>query len=81
MHRLLAHQLARATDSTGTVDLAALLGAVDLAYVEADRDRQRTDRAALVMCQEMEQLNADLRERVHHDALTGLPNRPCSARS
>lgn len=75
MHRLLAHQLARATDSTGTVDLAALLGAVDLAYVEADRDRQRTDRAALVMCQEMEQLNADLRERVHHDALTGLPNR------
>ena len=60
VHRLLAHQLARATGKTARVDLPALLGTVDLAYAEADRDRHRTDRAALVMCQEMEQLNADL---------------------
>lgn len=75
MHRLLAHQLARATGTNGEVDLPSLLGTVGLAYAEADRDRHRTDRAALVMCQEMEQLNADLNNLAHHDALTGLANR------
>lgn len=75
MHRLLAHQLARATGKSGDVDLPALLGMVDLAYAEADRDRLRTDRAAQVMCQEMEHLNADLNKLAHYDALTGLPNR------
>jgi PleD family two-component response regulator len=74
-HRLLAYQLARATDEHGVVDLAALLGMVEAAYVEADRERQRTDRAASLMCQEMEQLNAELDHLAHHDALTGLPNR------
>ena len=75
VHRLLAHQLARATRTDGEIDLPGLLAMVDLAYAEADRDRQRTDRAALVMCEEMEQLNADLHKMAHHDALTGLPNR------
>jgi diguanylate cyclase (GGDEF)-like protein len=75
VHRLLAHQLAKATDNSGEVDLAALLDMVSQAYAEADLDRQRTDHAALVMCQEMEELNADLSKLAHHDALTGLPNR------
>jgi diguanylate cyclase (GGDEF)-like protein len=75
MHRLLTHQLARVTDESGEVNLAALLDVVDLAYTEADRERSRTDRAALVMCQEMEQVNAALNKLAHYDALTGLPNR------
>jgi diguanylate cyclase (GGDEF)-like protein len=74
-HPLLAYQLAKATADDGSVDLSALLAMVDAAYVEADQWRQRTDRAALLMCEEMEQLNADLRYLAHHDTLTGLPNR------
>ena len=75
MHRLLAHQLARVTDEGGEIDVAALLEAVSRAYDEADGDRRRTDRAALVMSQEMEELNAELHGLAHHDILTGLPNR------
>jgi diguanylate cyclase (GGDEF)-like protein len=74
-HPLLAHQLAKATGEDGAVDLSALLAMVDAAYVEADQWRHRTDRAALLMCEEMEELNAELRHRAHHDTLTGLPNR------
>jgi diguanylate cyclase (GGDEF)-like protein len=74
-HPLLAYQLAKATADDGSVDLSALLAMVDAAYVEADQWRQRTDRAALLMCEEMEQLNADLRYLAHHDTLTGIPNR------
>jgi diguanylate cyclase (GGDEF)-like protein len=75
MHPLLAHQLARAKADDGSVDLDALLAMVDAAYVEADQWRQRTDRAALLMCEEMEELNSELRHLAHHDTLTGLPNR------
>ncbi|MDQ2082405.1 GGDEF domain-containing protein [Xanthobacteraceae bacterium Astr-EGSB] len=74
-HPLLAHQLAKATGDDGAVDLSALLAMVDAAYVEADQWRHRTDRAALLMCEEMEELNAELRQLAHHDTLTGLPNR------
>ncbi|MEO7221847.1 MAG: EAL domain-containing protein [Devosia sp.] len=74
MHSLLVHQLARVTHE-GEVDLVGLLEMVDRAYLEADADRRRTDRAVLVMCEEMEQLNADLKNLAHHDALTGLANR------
>jgi diguanylate cyclase (GGDEF)-like protein len=75
MHRLLAHQLARVTDKSGDVDVAALLDMVSQAYVEADLDRRRTDHTTQVMCQEMEQLNADLYRLAHRDALTDLANR------
>jgi diguanylate cyclase (GGDEF)-like protein len=74
-HPLLAHQLAKATGDDGAVDLSALLAMVDAAYVEADQWRHRTDRSALLMCEEMEELNAELRQLAHHDTLTGLPNR------
>jgi diguanylate cyclase (GGDEF)-like protein len=75
MHPLLAYQLARARTEDDEIDLAALIAMVDAAYVEADQWRQRTDRAALLMCEEMEELNAELRHLAHHDTLTGLPNR------
>lgn len=75
MHRLLARQLARATRSSGELDVDALLRLVDAAYVEADEERARTERATLVTCEEMEELNTELRQLAHHDALTGLPNR------
>lgn len=75
MHRLLAHQLARVTGKSGEVDLAALLDMVSQAYAEADEDRRRTDHTALVMCEEMEQLNTELHNLAHHDRLTGLANR------
>jgi diguanylate cyclase (GGDEF)-like protein len=57
------------------VDLAALLDMVSEAYAEADHDRRRTDHAARVMCEEMEQLNTELHNLAHHDRLTGLANR------
>ncbi len=75
MHRLLAHQLAWVTDKSGDVDVAALLDMVGQAYAEADLDRRRTDHSTQVMCQEMEQLNADLYRLAHRDALTDLANR------
>jgi signal transduction histidine kinase/DNA-binding response OmpR family regulator len=60
MHRLLARQVARASRSSGSIDVEILLRLVDAAYDEADRERSRTDRATLLMCEEMEQLNAEL---------------------
>jgi diguanylate cyclase (GGDEF)-like protein len=75
MHRLLERQIARSTRPSGELDLAALVRLVDAAYVEADRERDRADRATLLTCEEMDQLNSELRELAHHDALTGLPNR------
>jgi diguanylate cyclase (GGDEF)-like protein len=75
MHPLLAYQLTRAKADDGSVDLDALLAMIDAAYAEADQWRQRTDRAALLMCEEMEGLNSELRHLAHHDSLTGLPNR------
>src|ERR1700681_1223381 len=60
MHRLLARQVARASRSSGDLDVEMLLRLVDAAYDEADRERSRTDRANLLMCEEMDQLNAEL---------------------
>jgi len=75
MHRLLTHQLARVTDDSGDVDVASLLNMISQAYFEADLERRRDDHTTKVMCQEMEQLNADLYRLAHRDALTDLANR------
>ena len=62
-----------------------LLQLVGAAYTESDEERDRSDRVALITCEEMDQLNAELRVLAHHDALTGLPNRlafaECALRS
>lgn len=75
LHRLLRRQLQRARRPDGGLDVDHLLGQVSEAYTEADRERRRTDRAALLMCQEMDALAEALRERALHDPLTGLANR------
>jgi diguanylate cyclase (GGDEF)-like protein len=75
MHRLLERQIAQATRASGELDLAALLRLVDAAYIEGDHERYRADRASLLASEEMDQLNNELRQLAHHDALTGLANR------
>ena len=42
MHRLIAKQIAKATDATGAVDITQLAALVGGAYDEFDRDRRRT---------------------------------------
>ncbi|CAH2602296.1 GGDEF domain-containing protein [Rhodovastum atsumiense] len=74
-HRLLRRQIQRARTSSGEIDYAALLAEISAAYEEADRDRRRTDRAATLMCEEMEELHETLRRQALQDALTGLGNR------
>jgi PAS domain S-box-containing protein len=54
MHPLFARQLAKCTDASGQVDIAALGKLVSAAYGEADRDRTRTDRSMSLMIEEVE---------------------------
>jgi diguanylate cyclase (GGDEF)-like protein/PAS domain S-box-containing protein len=55
MHRLLARQIRQATDESGQVDLTRLGELVSAAYDEGDCDRRRTDRAIMLMIDELEQ--------------------------
>src|SRR3712207_5128172 len=57
MHKLLATQLAKATDASGQVDLPKLYEAVSAAYEEADQDRRRAERSMSLMTEELDQLN------------------------
>jgi diguanylate cyclase (GGDEF)-like protein len=60
MRRLFARQVARATGPGGRLDLDALADLVEAAYVEAERDRERTDRAISLMADELQEANARL---------------------
>jgi len=62
--RLFARQIAKATKSSGDVDLGALGKQVIAAYEEAKRDRQRTDRSIALMIEELDQLNRKLERQV-----------------
>jgi PAS domain-containing protein len=64
MHKLLAKQLAKATDA-GKVDVAALCGLVSAAYDEADLDRRRTERSISLMVEELDQLSSRDREQLN----------------
>ncbi len=64
MHRLVAKQIAKATDATGAVDLSKLVVLVGGAYDEFDRDRRRTDRSMSLMIEEIDAINRNLEQLV-----------------
>ena len=64
MHRLVAKQIAKATDATGAVDLDKLVVLVGSAYDEFDRDRRRTDRSMSLMIEEIDAINRNLEQLV-----------------
>ena len=64
MHRLVAKQIAKATDATGAVDLNKLVALVGGAYDEFDRDRRRTDRSMSLMIEEIDAINRNLEQLV-----------------
>jgi diguanylate cyclase (GGDEF)-like protein len=64
MHRLVAKQIAKATDASGVVDIDRLADLVGGAYDELDRDRQRTDRSMSLMVEEIDEINRNLERLV-----------------
>jgi diguanylate cyclase (GGDEF)-like protein/PAS domain S-box-containing protein len=64
MHKLIAHQIAKATTEIGSVDLARLAELVGSAYDEFDRDRRRTDRSMSLMIEEIDAVNIKLERLV-----------------
>jgi diguanylate cyclase (GGDEF)-like protein len=64
VHRLVAKQLAKATDATGAVDLDKFTALVGKAYDEFDRDRRRTDRSMSLMIEEIDAINRNLEQLV-----------------
>jgi diguanylate cyclase (GGDEF)-like protein len=60
----LAQQVVKATDETGSVDLQKLIGLVDAAYQELDRDRRRTDRSMSLMIEELDAVQRNLERTV-----------------
>ena len=64
MHKLLAQQVAKAADETGSVDLEKLFALVGAAYEDFDRDRRRTDRSISLMIEEIDQVQRNLEQTV-----------------
>jgi diguanylate cyclase (GGDEF)-like protein len=64
VHRLIAKQIARATDDAGHVDIGKLAELIGSAYDEFDRDRRRTDRSMSLMIEEVEAVNRNLEQLV-----------------
>jgi len=64
VHKLLAQQLAKATDESGSVDHAKLTGLVTAAYEDFDRDRRRTDRSMSLMIEEIDTVQRNLERTV-----------------
>jgi PAS domain-containing protein len=64
MHRLVAQQIAKATDASGAVDIERFAELVAGAYAESDRDRRRTDRSIQLMIEEIDAINRGLEQAV-----------------
>ena len=64
MHRLVAQQIAKATDAAGAVDVDRLAELVSNAYEEHDRDRRRTARSMSLMIEEIDAINRNLEQTV-----------------
>jgi two-component system sensor histidine kinase/response regulator len=76
VHKLLARQLRAARRYDGSIDLDALIGIIDQAYDELDRERRLNDRAAKLMEEEL--LAANVQATREHSAVLGtiLKNAP-----
>jgi diguanylate cyclase (GGDEF)-like protein len=64
VNKLLAQQVAKAADETGSVDLEKLFALVGAAYEDFDRDRRRTDRSISLMIEEIDQVQRNLEQTV-----------------
>jgi diguanylate cyclase (GGDEF)-like protein len=64
VHRLIAKQIAKATDASGAVDVDKLVELIGSAYDEFDRDRRRTDRSMSLMIEEIDAVNHNLERLV-----------------
>jgi diguanylate cyclase (GGDEF)-like protein len=64
VHRLIAKQIAKATDAAGAVDIDKLATLIGSAYDEFDRDRRRTDRSMSLMIEEIDAVNRNLERLV-----------------
>jgi len=64
VHRLIAKQIAKATDAAGAVDVDKLVELIGSAYDEFDRDRRRTDRSMSLMIEEVDAVNRNLERLV-----------------
>jgi diguanylate cyclase (GGDEF)-like protein len=64
VHKLIAQQVAKATDDSGAVDLEKLCSLVTAAYDDADRDRRRTDRSMSLMIEELDGVQHNLEQTV-----------------
>jgi diguanylate cyclase (GGDEF)-like protein len=64
VHRLIAKQIAKATDATGAVDMDQFAMLVGGAYDEFDRDRRRTERSMSLMIEEIDAINRNLEQLV-----------------
>jgi diguanylate cyclase (GGDEF)-like protein len=64
VHRLFAHQIAKATAETGSLDVERLCELVGGAYDELDRDRRRTDRSMSLMIEEIDGIQRNLERLV-----------------
>jgi len=64
VHRLIAKQIAKATDASGKVDIDQLATLIGAAYDEFDCDRRRTDRSMSLMIEEIDAINRNLEQLV-----------------
>ncbi|HRJ69241.1 MAG TPA: EAL domain-containing protein [Beijerinckiaceae bacterium] len=68
LHIQLKRQIARATAPNGVLDIVRLTQMINEAYLEADKERRRTDHS-------IRQMVSELDHRAQHDVLTNLANR------
>jgi diguanylate cyclase (GGDEF)-like protein len=64
VHKLLARQIAKATNGAGSVDLEKLFALITDAYGDVDRDRRRTDRSMSLMIEEIDAVQRNLERTV-----------------
>jgi diguanylate cyclase (GGDEF)-like protein len=74
VHKLVTRQLAKASKTSGTMDLDLLVELVSGAYEQADQDRRRTDRSISLMIEELDELNRGL-ERLVEERTAALKER------